>query len=62
MCGISEWLGNPITIQLHHINGDREDNRLENLIMLCPNCHSQTHNFCKRKSLINKKECSDGNV
>ena len=55
ICGISEWLGNPITIQLHHINGDREDNRLENLIMLCPNCHSQTHNFCKRKSLINKK-------
>ena len=39
-CGITEWRGKPITIQLHHINGDRSDNRVENLRMLCPNCHS----------------------
>lgn len=39
-CGITEWMGEPITIQLHHVNGNRDDNRLENLIMLCPNCHS----------------------
>lgn len=51
-CGITEWCGEPITIQLHHINGNRKDNRLENLQMLCPNCHSQTDNFCKRKILL----------
>lgn len=48
-CGITEWNGKPIRIQLHHINGNHNDNRLENLMMLCPNCHSQTHNFCKWK-------------
>jgi Winged helix-turn-helix DNA-binding/HNH endonuclease len=41
-CGIDEWLGRPIALQLHHINGDGQDNRLENLVLLCPNCHSQT--------------------
>jgi len=33
---------------LHHVNGDGRDNRLENLVMLCPNCHSQTENFSGR--------------
>lgn len=50
-CGLSEWQGKPITIQLHHINGDHHDNRIENLQMLCPNCHSQTNTFCKRKEI-----------
>jgi hypothetical protein len=45
-CGITEWNNSPITLQLHHINGNRCDNRLENLQLLCPNCHSQTDNFC----------------
>lgn len=44
-CGLSEWQGEPLTCELHHINGDNNDNRIENLIILCPNCHSQTHNF-----------------
>lgn len=48
ICGITEWNGNPITLQLHHINGDPKDDRLENLQILCPNCHSQTDTFCKR--------------
>lgn len=44
-CGITEWNGKPLILQLHHINGDNRDNRLENLTFLCPNCHSQTNNF-----------------
>jgi AcrR family transcriptional regulator len=41
-CGLAHWRGRSISMALHHINGDRLDNRLENLELLCPNCHSQT--------------------
>lgn len=44
-CGISSWRGRPLFLSLHHVNGDRLDNRLENLAILCPNCHTQTPNF-----------------
>jgi hypothetical protein len=47
-CGIAEWRGEPLSMALHHINGDGLDNRLENISMLCPNCHSQTPNFSGR--------------
>lgn len=45
ICGITEWLGKPLSLQLHHVNGINNDNRLENLLIICPNCHSQTENF-----------------
>lgn len=45
-CGISTWRNKPLTLQLDHINGDNRDNRIENLRLLCPNCHSQTETYC----------------
>lgn len=48
-CGISEWNGKPIMLELHHINGNHYDNRIENLQILCPNCHSQTDGYKNRK-------------
>ncbi len=47
-CGISDWFDRPLSLALHHINGDRLDNRLENLELLCPNCHSQTDTYSGR--------------
>lgn len=58
-CGISEWHGKIINCQLHHINGDESDNRLENLMMLCPNCHSQTDNYCGSANEKEKYYCPD---
>ena len=53
-CGLSEWRGKPISIQIDHINGVRHDHRLENLRMLCPNCHSQTETFASRNKHNNR--------
>lgn len=57
-CGISEWQGQIIILQLHHIDGNSNHNIRDNLMLLCPNCHSQTDNWCNRKN-INSKQITD---
>lgn len=55
MCGqLPEWNGKPLTLQLDHINGISNDNRLENLRILCPHCHSQTDNFAGKNKKLRK--------
>lgn len=65
LCSVSSsWLGKPIVLQLEHINGVGNDNRIENLTILCPNCHSQTPTFCGRNrprpgpGAVPKNKCS----
>lgn len=50
-CGISSWQRKPIVIQLHHKDGDHTNNEIDNIAELCPNCHSQTETFSKRKKV-----------
>lgn len=59
ICGITEWQDKPLVCQLHHINGDSTDNRIENLQMLCPNCHSQTENYCGSSNKKKHYYCKD---
>jgi hypothetical protein len=44
-CRLTEWQGVSIPLELHHINGNNRDNRLENLTLLCPNCHALTESY-----------------
>lgn len=59
-CENEMWLGKPIKLEIHHINGINTDNRIENLEILCPNCHAYTDNFRgknqKRSALSEKRE------
>lgn len=51
-CKNTTWLNQPINIEVHHIDGDKSNNQLENLQLLCPNCHSYTDNYGSK----NKKQ------
>jgi len=50
-CELKTWQGKPITLEVDHVNGDRTDNREENLKLYCPNCHALTPTWRGRKDI-----------
>lgn len=51
-CGITEWLGNLIKLEVHHLDGDRLNNEITNLELLCPNCHAYTETYCRKNAIV----------
>ncbi len=54
-CGLSTWLNGPIPLELHHIDGNKTHNTLENFQLLCPNCHALTNSYRGKNVKKNKK-------
>jgi hypothetical protein len=61
VCGLSdEWNGQKLVLQMDHINGKHSDNRLENLRIICPNCHTQTKTYAGRKFYLEEiRKCKN---
>ena len=55
-CGNTEWMGKPIPLEIHHINGVKQDLRIENLQLLCPNCHAFTDNYRGKSKVQSAQE------
>lgn len=63
VCDITTWKNKPLSLHLDHINGINHDNRIENLRLLCPNCHSQTDTYAgrnMRKARENREKMKNG--
>lgn len=58
-CNLTNWLGEPITLELDHIDGDHKNNEPSNHRLLCPNCHSQTDTFRGRNKNTGIKKIND---
>ncbi len=52
-CQLDSWRGIPITLELEHVDGNRDNNANDNLQLLCPNCHSQTPTWRRKKTKPN---------
>lgn len=57
LCGIKEWNEKPLNMELDHIDGNRTNHSLENLRMLCPNCHAQTETYRAKNKSLNREIC-----
>ena len=61
LCGSTEWMGKPIPLELHHRDGDHYNNNLDNLEILCPNCHALQPNYRGRNTKEHKRKHSNKN-
>ncbi|MBV9546260.1 MAG: HNH endonuclease [Chloroflexi bacterium] len=59
VCGITEWQGRKLVLELDHVNGVGDDHRIANLRLLCPNCHSQTSTYCGRNRRLGRRRVGD---
>ena len=55
-CGLTEWMGQPIPLEVHHKDGDKHNNTLENFALLCPNCHALTDSY-RGKNINRLSKC-----
>lgn len=58
-CQLEQWLNNPIPLEVHHKDGDKLNNELDNLELLCPNCHALTDNWRGRNISTGKEKVSE---
>lgn len=61
-CKLTEWFEIPITLELEHVDGNRTNNKDENLKLFCPNCHSQTPTWKRAKSSFADKKPNPNSI
>lgn len=62
VCSLSQWRGKDLSLELDHINGNNRDNRIENLRLLCPNCHSQTETWRGKNINSGLRKVTDNDI
>lgn len=60
-CNLSDWMGGPIPLELHHVDGNRTNHDIKNIQLLCCNCHGLTKNWKNRKLKASLVELQDTN-